>query len=509
MSDITQILSQIESGDPSAADQLLPLVYQELRKLAAAKLANEKPGQTLQATALVHEAYLRLRGPDGNARFEGRAHCDLKPTTVMVTLHDNKPMPVIIDFGVSKAICHQLTEKTLFTAYGQMVGTPAYMSPEQAQMSRMDIDTRSDIYSLGVLLYELLTGSPPLDAERLRGTAYAELQRLIRDEEAPKPSTRLSTLGNALAEIARQRGTDPICLGQFLRGDLDWIVMKALEKERNRRYDTANGLANDIERFMKDEAVEECPPSATYRLRKFVRRNRSLVTAASLVMACVLMGFIVSAAGFAQAARQRNRAVAAEEQAVAAADVAEQERDKARLERDRAVKAEAVVEQRRQETEQKRKEAEAVIDLLGEMIGSANPEELKGPKYTVRQLLDDFSAKLEGRLTDQPAVEATVRLMISDVCHQFRMHDRGLVHAERAYELRRDLHGGVHELTIRAERAKGLHMIFSSSSEDIGEGQEILRKITERHPPFMDVDHEFTIRTKNGEMVCLRGCRPE
>ena len=153
-----------------------------------------------------------------HAHQKGVIHRDLKPSNVMVTLHDNKPMPVIIDFGVSKAISHQLTEKTLFTAYGQMVGTPAYMSPEQAQMSRMDIDTRSDIYSLGVLLYELLTGSTPLDADQLRGTAYAEMQRLIREEEAPKPSTRVSTLGKALAKIAQDRGTDPKRLGQFLRG---------------------------------------------------------------------------------------------------------------------------------------------------------------------------------------------------------------------------------------------------------------------------------------------------
>ncbi len=238
-----------------------------------------------------------------HAHQKGVIHRDLKPTNVMVTLHDNRPMPVIIDFGVSKAISHQLTEKTLFTAYGQMVGTPAYMSPEQAQMSRMDIDTRSDIYSLGVLLYELLTGSTPLDEERLRGTAYVEMQRLIREEEAPKPSTRLSTLGNALAKIAQQRGTEPNRLGQFLRGDLDWITMKALEKERNRRYETANGLANDITRFLNDEAVEACPPSIVYQMRKFVGRHRGLVTAGTAIAAAVLLGIVGTTIGMVQARR--------------------------------------------------------------------------------------------------------------------------------------------------------------------------------------------------------------
>ena len=264
-----------------------------------------------------------------HAHQKGVIHRDIKPSNVMVTLHDNKPMPVIIDFGVSKAISHQLTEKTLFTAYGQMVGTPAYMSPEQAQMSRMDIDTRSDIYSLGVVLYELLTGSTPLDAAQLRSTAYAELQRLIREEEAPKPSTRVSTLGKAQSKVAQDRGTDPRRLGQFLRGDLDWIVMKALEKERSRRYDSANGLANDIERFLKDEAVEACPPSLAYQVRKFVGRNRGLVTTAALVMAAVLLGIVGTTAGMLRARHDAGVARAAREEAEKARQEADSEAQRA------------------------------------------------------------------------------------------------------------------------------------------------------------------------------------
>ena len=268
-----------------------------------------------------------------HAHQKGVIHRDLKPTNVMVTLHDNKPMPVVIDFGIAKAISHQLTEKTLFTAYGQMVGTPAYMSPEQAQMSRMDIDTRSDIYSLGVLLYELLTGSTPLSAEELRGTAYVELQRRIREEEAQKPSIRLSTLGKALAKVAQDRSTDPGRLGQFIRGDLDWIVLKALDKERSRRYDSANGLARDIQRFLNDEAIEARPPSVAYQLRKFVGRHRAVVTTVAAIGIAILLGIIGTTYGMLQAKHDEEIARVALEDAeqsrLRAAKLADEKADEA------------------------------------------------------------------------------------------------------------------------------------------------------------------------------------
>src|SRR5216117_258318 len=201
----------------------------------------------------------------------------------MITLYDGKPLPKVIDFGVAKATEQKLTERTLFTQYGAMVGTLEYMSPEQAEMSALGVDTRSDIYSLGVLLYELLTGSTPLTQKRMKEVAYAEILRMIKEEEPPKPSTRLSDSGEALASISANRHTEPAKLTKLVRGELDWIVMKTLEKDRNRRYETANGLATDVQHYLADEPVLAGPPSTGYRLRKFVRRHKGPALAAAVV----------------------------------------------------------------------------------------------------------------------------------------------------------------------------------------------------------------------------------
>ena len=209
-----------------------------------------------------------------HAHGKGIIHRDIKPSNVMVTLHDGKPVCKVIDFGVSKALSQQLTEKTLFTAYGQMIGTPTYMSPEQAEMSGLDIDTRSDVYSLGVVLYELLTGTTPLGKQEVQSATYDELQRMIKEEEAQRPSTRVSTLGKKATINAKNRSTEERKLSQQLRGDIDWIVIKALEKDRNRRYDSAKAMAEDLERHARQEPVLARPPSLIYRAQKFLRRNR-------------------------------------------------------------------------------------------------------------------------------------------------------------------------------------------------------------------------------------------
>jgi len=243
-----------------------------------------------------------------HAHHKGIIHRDVKPTNVLVALHDDRPVPKVIDFGVAKAVGQQLTEKTLYTGYGTLVGTPAYMAPEQATFNQLDIDTRADIYSLGVLLYELLAGSPPLREERLRKAALDEVLRVVREEEPPRPSDRLST-SEARASIAAVRRTEPARLATLLRGELDWVVMKALEKDRDRRYETVNGFAADVQRYLAGEAVLAVPPSTAYQLRKFVRRNKGPVLTACLVLVA-LLGSVVGV-GFGMTEAWKHREVTA------------------------------------------------------------------------------------------------------------------------------------------------------------------------------------------------------
>jgi tRNA A-37 threonylcarbamoyl transferase component Bud32 len=295
-----------------------------------------------------------------HAHQKGIIHRDIKPSNILVTVNDGVAVPKVIDFGIAKATQMELTEKTIFTRFQQFIGTPAYMSPEQAEVTSVDIDTRSDIYSLGVLLYELLTGKTPFDPKELLEAGIDEMRRTLREAEPARPSTRVNTLGpDELTTAAKRRSTDPPKLANILRGDLDWIVMKCLEKDRARRYETANGLAVDIQRHLSNEPVLARPPSAAYRLQKLVRRHKAAFAAAALVVSVLVLGIAASSWEAIRATRAEHLQMALREQAVA------NEQKAVQLQADAEKQRQAAEEARQREAEQRKhavelqKEAEA------------------------------------------------------------------------------------------------------------------------------------------------------
>jgi tetratricopeptide (TPR) repeat protein len=367
-----------------------------------------------------------------HAHQKGVIHRDIKPSNVLVTLHDGQPVPKVIDFGIAKATEAPLTDKTLLTEFRQMVGTPAYMSPEQAETDAADVDTRSDIYSLGVLMYELLTGTTPFDARELRAAAFGEVRRIIREVEPPAPSTRLSTLGEALTGVAERRRTEPAKLGQSVRGELDWIVMKALEKERARRYDTASALAEDVQRYLRDELVLARPPARSYLVKKFVRRHKAAIATASAVAAALVLGLGVATAGFLRASRDRDRAFAARfeerlQRALAAAAL------------DEAEEARAAADRARARAEQAHAHAVGVNDLLHELFAAVNSRRT-GDGATFDRVLTGAARKVDaGALSEQPELEAAVRTTLANVLFSYGSIADGEHHQREALAIRRRL----------------------------------------------------------------------
>jgi serine/threonine protein kinase/tetratricopeptide (TPR) repeat protein len=350
-----------------------------------------------------------------HAHQKGVIHRDIKPSNILVTLHDGVPVPKVIDFGIAKAIDQPLTEKTLFTRFEQFLGTPAYMSPEQAEMSGLDIDTRSDIYALGVLLYELLTGKPPFDGQELAKLGLDEMRRTICEQDPPKPSTRLSAMAaDELTTTAQHRQTESPKLVHIVRGDLDWIVMKCLEKDRTRRYETANGLAADVLRHLNNEPVVARPPSRLYEFQKTVRRHKFGFGAAAALIMVLAAGVIVSTSEAIRATRAVREQVRLRQQAEA--------------------------DEKKAQTEAARSAQTA--QFLKDMLNGVGPSVALGRDTTMlREILDKTAERLDNDLRDQPEVEAELRSTIGSVYSELGAYQKAEAMHRQALAMNRKLFG--------------------------------------------------------------------
>jgi tetratricopeptide (TPR) repeat protein/tRNA A-37 threonylcarbamoyl transferase component Bud32 len=437
-----------------------------------------------------------------HAHQKGVIHRDIKPSNVLVTLHDGVPVPKVIDFGIAKATSAELTSKTLFTEHRQLIGTPAYMSPEQAEMSGLDIDTRSDVYSLGVLLYELLTGTTPFDIRALLESGFAEMMRAIREDEPHKPSTRVSSLGDTAARTAEVRRVDTKKLGASLRGDLDWIVMKCLEKDRTRRYESASGLAADIKRHLGDEPVTAGPPGAAYQLRKFVKRHRGRVIAGVVVALVLVLGVVGTTAGLIRALAESERADGEASKAKlaaaaeAAAKVTAQENEQ--LARAEARRAEAAKE----EEARARRRAETIRDFVIVALKAGDAHNAGGGQdVTILSAMDGAIADIEsGRFGDDPEIEAALKSTIALILRNNGRLDEALALNEDALATHRRLHPGDH-----ADVAASLNGVASvlSALGRRAETERLMRESLEMYRRLYEGDNRHVAALLNnlGELL--------
>jgi eukaryotic-like serine/threonine-protein kinase len=448
--------------DAGATESGRPYFVMELvRGLPITKFCDEHSVSTAERLKLLTEVCHAIQ----HAHQKGIIHRDIKPSNILVTLHDDIAVPKVIDFGIAKATHGRLTDHTLFTAFEQFIGTPAYMSPEQAELNGLDVDTRSDIYSLGVLLYELLTGQPPFDPKTLVQAGLDEIRRVIREVDPPRMSTRLSTLDDVdRITIARQRATAPAQLSTLLRGDLDWIVMMTLEKNRSRRYETANELALDILRYLHDEPVIARPPSAAYRMSKFVRRNR-LVFGATMAVVIALCG------GLAVATWRYQREKIA-----------------------RAGEATA-----RELAERRRSDVENINRfLVSDMLGSANPEVAQGREITVKDVLDNAAARIPQAFTGNPLLEASIRHAIGVSYQGVGQFDAAERQILAALETRRRLLGPEHADTLDTQSRLGA---LRRKQQKLPEAEKILRETRALQIRLLGPGHEQTLATT--EELCM------